>query len=101
MRARGIVEGRFFTQLTPRQRAVVAWRATGAGMWETARRTGSFPSVVRDHLIAAFWRVERLTWEAEYHHAPKIVPIPEFDTGLLEIEDLLGRSEPDSTGEAH
>ena len=93
--ARGIVEGRFFTRLHPRQRGAVAWRASGIGMWETARRMGSYPSIVRDALIGAMWKVERLTRESDHRRVQSVVPIPGFETGLIEIEDLLGRPATD------
>ena len=89
-RARGIIEGRFFTRLTSKQRGAVAWRASGCDMLETARRLGVCPSMVRDLLIAAYWRVEKLTWEAEGRCASEVEPMPELGTGLIEIEDLLG-----------
>ena len=84
--ARSIVASPFFMRLTTRQRAVVAWRATGAGMWATARRMGSCPSVVRDTLISAMWKIDRLTWEAERPSARKAAPdpLPEIDTTDIE-----------------
>jgi hypothetical protein len=87
--ARSVVEGRFFTRLTPRQRGALAWRAMGLDMLQTARRMGVFPSTVRDLLIAASWRVERLTREAENRSARKTALNPSLDIGLVDIEALL------------
>jgi hypothetical protein len=93
-RARSIVEGRFFTRLTSKQRGAVAWRASGCDMLKTARRLGLCPSMIRDLLIAAHWRVDKLTWEAKRRCASEVETMPELGTGLMEIEDLLASPVP-------
>jgi len=48
-------------RLTARQRAALAWRALGLGSVETARRMATTPTSVRNLIVAARWRLERLS----------------------------------------
>jgi len=48
-------------RLTVKQRAALAWRAMGLGSVETARRMATTPTSVRNLIVAARWRLERLS----------------------------------------
>lgn len=59
--ARGALLHRCAGRLTVRQRAALAWRALGFGSVDTARRMATTPTSVRSLLVAARWRLERLS----------------------------------------
>lgn len=59
--ARDVLLHRYTQRLTVRQRAALAWRAMGLGSVETARRMATTPTNVRSLLVAARWRLERLS----------------------------------------
>ncbi len=89
-RARAMVEHMGFRRLTVRQRGAVAWRASGLNLPEISERLGSYPSVTRDTLMAAYWRMEQLMWKAEHGSRRRLEPDPLLDIGPFDIEELLG-----------
>lgn len=64
-------------RLTVRQRAALAWQASGLASVDIARRMGTTPQNVRNLQVAARWRLERLSQPKRRRAGRRTVPCEE------------------------
>ncbi|MCK6458178.1 MAG: hypothetical protein L6Q92_16820 [Phycisphaerae bacterium] len=64
-------------RLTVRQRAALAWQASGLASVDIARRMGTTPQNVRNLQVAACWRLERLSRPKRRRAGRRTVPCEE------------------------